>query len=107
MSTFSTYVGLDVHKNSISAAFASRESSKSAASLGRLPNDLTRVLRLLRKLGVPEQIQVCYEAGPTGYDLVRRLREKGYACEVVAPSKTPKISSDRVKTRPHSRRPRR
>ncbi len=86
MQRFSTYVGLDVHKNSISIAFASDGSRESAVSAGRVPNDVTRLLRGLRKLGSPESIQVCYEAGPTGYGLCRALRQRGYACEVVAPS---------------------
>lgn len=97
MKRFSTYVGLDVHKNSISAAFAGPEEDK-ARSLGRLPNDETRLLRALQPLGDPGDVQICYEAGPTGYGLVRRLRELGYDCQVVAPAKTPKMTSDRVKT---------
>jgi len=32
------------------------------------PNHLS-VARLIRKLRKPEQLQVCYEAGPTGYAL--------------------------------------
>ena len=39
-----------------------------------------------------------YEAGPCGYGLVRELRSRGYACEVIAPSKIPRRSGDRVKT---------
>ncbi len=97
MSTFSAYVGLDVHKNSISVAFAAQDNSP-PRSLGRLPNDLTRLLRKLEPLGSPDRVRVCYEAGPTGYGLVRRLRELGYDCQVVAPAKTPRIASDRVKT---------
>ncbi len=97
MSTFSAYVGLDVHKNSISVAFAANDDSP-PRSLGRLPNDLTRLLRKLEPLGSPGGVRVCYEAGPTGYGLVRRLRELGYDCQVVAPAKTPRVASDRVKT---------
>ncbi len=97
MEQFSTYVGLDVHKNSISVAIA-QQGYDQAQSLGRLPNDLTRLLRALKPLGSPAEVQICYEAGPTGYGLVRRLRELGYDCQVVAPAKTPKVASDRVKT---------
>ena len=97
MERFSTYVGLDVHKNSISVAIA-KQGYDQPQSLGRLPNDLTRLLRALKPLGSPAEVQICYEAGPTGYGLVRRLRELGYDCQVVAPAKTPKVASDRVKT---------
>ena len=97
MQRFSSYVGLDVHKNSISVAVARPDGDK-ASSLGRLPNDVHRLLGVLRPLGAPADVQVCYEAGPTGYGLVRDLRELGYDCQVVAPAKTPKMTSDRVKT---------
>jgi transposase len=97
MQQFSTYVGLDVHKNSISVAVARPDGTR-AQSLGRTPNDLTRLLRALEPLGASAQVQVCYEAGPTGYGLVRKLRELGYDCQVVAPAKTPRVVSDRVKT---------
>lgn len=98
MNRFSTYVGLDVHKNTISIAMASEGSREAACSVGTVPNDLTRLLRKLRQLGAPETIRVCYEAGPTGYGLYRRLVAEGYACDVVAPSKTPKKAGERVKT---------
>lgn len=97
MLRFSAFVGLDVHKNSISVAVA-RAGEEPARCLSRLPNDYPRLRKLLETLGEPSTISVCYEAGPTGYGLVRRLREEGFACEVVAPAKTPKISSNRVKT---------
>ncbi|MEO1318262.1 MAG: IS110 family transposase [Pseudomonadota bacterium] len=93
----STHVGLDVHKNSIFIAVRSR-SEASARSLGQIPHDLTRLLRKLAKLGPPESVQLCYEAGPTGYGLCRALRKRGYDCQVVAPAKTPSIVSNRVKT---------
>jgi transposase len=98
MSQFSTYIGLDVHKNSISVAAAPADPESRARSLRRLPNDMPRLLKLLAQCGAPEQVHICYEAGPTGYGLWRRLRQEGYTCVVVAPSKTPRSTSDRVKT---------
>jgi transposase len=97
MTRFSTFVGLDVHKKTISIAFAERGGEK-ARFLRREAHDVTRLLRVLAPLGRPQDVQVCYEAGPTGYGLARRLREEGYDCRVVAPAKTPKKSSERVKT---------
>ena len=41
---------------------------------------------------------ICFEAGPTGYGLQRRLLEQGYDCKVVAAAKTPRAAADRVKT---------
>ena len=43
-------------------------------------------------------LRACYEAGPCGFGLARRLRQLGVECEVVAPSMTPTRSGDRVKT---------
>jgi transposase len=52
----------------------------------------------MRKLGKPEQLRVCYEAGPTGYVLYWQLSELGVKCEVVASTLTPVKAGDRVKT---------
>jgi len=41
---------------------------------------------------------VCYEAGPTGYGLYRRLREAAIECQVVAPSLVPTKAGNHVKT---------
>ena len=43
-------------------------------------------------------ILVCYEAGPTGFGLVRHLRGLQVACEVIAPGLIPHRATDRVKT---------
>lgn len=53
---------------------------------------------MIRRLGDVEELQVCYEAGPTGYLLERQLASMGVACVVVAPSLTPKQPGSRVKT---------
>jgi len=97
MQRFSTHVGLDVHKNSIYVAFANTKTGE-IASLGSVPNDLKRLLTKLGPLGEIREVQICYEAGPTGYGLCRHLRSLGYECQVVAPAKTPSVGSDRVKT---------
>ncbi len=60
MTTFSAHVGLDVHKNSISVAFVDPKTGE-VKFLGRLPNDLTRLVRALAPLGAPGSVQVCYE----------------------------------------------
>lgn len=98
MQRFSAYIGLDVHKNSISGAIAPADPQQPARSLGRMAHDVPKLLKVLARAGGPSEVKVCYEAGPTGYGLVRRLRAEGYTCEVVAPAKTPKAPGDRVKT---------
>ena len=43
-------------------------------------------------------LRFCYEAGPCGYGIQRRLSASGHDCVVVAPSLIPKGPGDRVKT---------
>jgi transposase len=45
-----------------------------------------------------EQLQACYEAGPTGYVLYWQLAQLGVKCEVIAPTLVPMKAGDRVKT---------
>ena len=90
------FIGLDVHAETIAVAVA--EPGGEVRSLGTIPNRPSRSARLIRKLGKPEQLRVCYEAGPTGYVLYWQLSELGVKCEVVAPTLVPVKAGDRVKT---------
>jgi transposase len=67
-------------------------------SLGTIPNDPEAVRRAFKKLGPPETLAACYEAGPTGYVLYWQLSQLGVKCEVVAPTLVPMLAGDRVKT---------
>ena len=91
------HVGLDVHKDSISIGVA-QPGREPGRLLSKLGHHLPKLLKLLDKLGTPAQLHVVYEAGPTGFGLARSLLAKGYGCEVIAPSKTPRRSGERVKT---------
>jgi transposase len=90
------FVGLDVHAETIAVAVA--EADGEVRSLGVIPNRAESVGRLVRKLGKPESLRACYEAGPTGYVLYWQLSELGVKCEVVAPTLIPVKAGDRVKT---------
>lgn len=90
------FVGLDVHAQTIAVAVA--EPDGQVRSAGVIPNDADAVRRLVKKLGKPEQLRVCYEAGPTGYVLYWQLTKLGVHCEVVAPTLVPMKAGDRVKT---------
>jgi transposase len=90
------FVGLDVHAETIAVAVA--EVGGEVRSLGVIPNRPESVRRLIGKLGKPESLRVCYEAGPTGYVLYWQLSELGVKCEVVAPTLVPVKAGDRVKT---------
>jgi transposase len=91
------YVGLDVHKSSIVIAVADGERGP-ATLLATIPNDFASLRQALHRLGTPERLSCCYEAGPTGYGLYRQLQAAGYRCTVIAPSLVPVQSGNRVKT---------
>jgi transposase len=91
------HLGLDVHKDSITVACAD-PGREPARVVSKVPHDLGKLLKVLAKLGRPEQLHLVYEAGPTGFGLQRRLSELGYRCEVIAPSKAPRKPGARVKT---------
>lgn len=90
------YVGMDVHAATIAVAVA--EGRGVARSLGVIENRPEAVKRLIKKLGEPSTLRVCYEAGPTGYVLYWQLAKLGVHCEVIAPSLVPVKAGDRIKT---------
>jgi len=72
------FIGLDVHAETIAVAVA--ESGGEVRSLGTIPNRSESVGRLIRKLGKPEQMQVCYEGGAYRVRVV--LAAEGFGSEV-------------------------
>jgi transposase len=99
MADRTTYVGLDVHKESIVVATAAGGLRSEVREYGRIANTSTALDRLLRKLGGDGiTLRFCYEAGPCGYGIHRRLSGQGQECVVVAPSLIPKRAGDRIKT---------
>lgn len=97
MKTSLRYVGLDVHQNSIALAVADTGRAP-AEKLETMPNSFVKLQKRLDRLGPPERLRICYEAGPTGYGLARRLKHLGYQCVVVAPSLVPVQSGSKIKT---------
>jgi transposase len=91
------FVGLDVHKASISIAVAGGYGEPE--DHGAIANDAESVRRLLVRLGdAGHRLVVAYEAGPTGYALHRQVTAMGIECMVVAPSLIPVRPGDRIKT---------
>lgn len=83
------HVGLDVHKDSIAVSVADPGREK-ARLFGKVAHDVPQLLKVLAKIGDVEELHIVYEAGPTGFGLQRALANKGYACQVFTPSKTPR-----------------
>ena len=91
------FIGLDVHKASITVAVAGAFGDPE--DHGQIANDPSAIRKLVDRLGGPDvRLDVAYEAGPTGYALHRQLTAMGIACMVVAPSLIPDRPGDRVKT---------
>ena len=93
------FVGLDVHKDSISVACAPEERTADVAFVGPIGTRQCDIDKLVRRLhSKASRLVFAYEAGPCGYVLYRYLTAKGLTCFVVAPSLIPKKPGDRVKT---------
>jgi len=91
------YVGLDVHKESITVAYAL--GTGNVELLGKIGTTKAEVERLCKRLqSKARRVRVVYEAGPCGYGLYRQLIQKGFDCMVCSPSLIPKKPGERVKT---------
>lgn len=82
----SFYVGIDVHKRSFSVALLRPDGM---IKDWRTPADVESIAN--RLVNLPVRIAtVCYEAGPTGFGLARKLRALGIRTIVAAPSRIPR-----------------
>ncbi|MEQ5803506.1 IS110 family transposase [Halomonas sp. H10-9-1] len=94
------YIGLDVHKVSISVAIA--ETGRQAPEFrGEIPNEPKAIDTLVRQLSerfAGQPLLFSYEAGPCGYGVYHQVQASGHDCEVVAPTLIPQRAGDRIKT---------
>ena len=88
------YVGLDVHKSSISVAICV---NGRIAHAFRCSADHGPLIEKLKMLGTALKM-VSYEAGPTGYSLARALQAASLPVQVISPSNTPRPSKRASKT---------
>jgi transposase len=92
------FIGMDVHKKTITIAIADEGRQKQPRVYGTINNDLSALDKFCRKMvSTAKQLHFVYEAGPCGYGIYRHLTEKGIDCMVAAPSLIPKKSGDRIK----------
>lgn len=94
------YIGLDVHKASISVSIA-EIGRQDPVFQGELPNDPSAIDKLVRQMSKRfdgQPLLFSYEAGPCGYGIYHQIRASGQDCDVVAPTLIPRRAGDRVKT---------
>ena len=99
MTDLTLFVGLDVHKKTISVALVDAMAGAEVRFYGTIANEpdtLRSLCRRLSKDGRP--LHFCYEAGPCGYGVQRHLTRLGHHCDVVAPALIPRKVGDKVKT---------
>ena len=97
------YIGLDVHKETVAIAYSHSRSRSEAVYYGTCGGSNPAVERALRKLAKQlevklQELKVCYEAGPTGFVLARRLIQLGLECILCSPSKTERKPGEKIKT---------
>src|SRR4051794_28889068 len=89
-----TWVGMDVHMSSISAAATIGATGELVQA--RLAGDAGQAVQWARAL--PGRVRVTYEAGPAGFGLARALRDAGIEVLVCAPGLVPRAPRNRIKT---------
>ncbi len=94
MAVTMTFAGLDVHARSTHAAAIDVTTGELVRA--RFGPGIEEAVAWLS--GLPGPVRACYEAGPTGFGLYRAATAAGVGVQVVAPGKTPRGPSDRVKT---------
>jgi transposase len=97
MSHLITVVGLDVHKDSISAAVLQPEANRFALTT-KIANEPVEVRKFVDRLAKFSPLEFVYEAGPCGYQLHRQMSALKQTCTVIAPGLTPHKPGDKVKT---------
>lgn len=82
------YLGLDVHKDSVTVAVLPADAAV-PMRIDKYPNDFAKLRRVFERLAQGGAVRACYEASGAGYVLHRAMRAWGYHCDVIAPSLIP------------------
>ncbi|HJN94048.1 MAG TPA: IS110 family transposase [Dehalococcoidia bacterium] len=92
-----TYVGIDAHKRELHVAMLVGQAAPVTWTVRHEPRATDRLRRKLER-AAPGRIECCYEAGPYGDALHRRLQRDRVRCQVTAPALVPRKPGERLKT---------
>lgn len=94
---YSTFVGLDVHARSVSAAALYPMTGEIISKrFGYVPAELASWISSLER-------PICvYESGVTGFHLARQLKSHGIECKIAASSKLQRPVADAKKKNDHN-----
>ena len=97
---YGAYIGLDTHKDSIMVGIAlpGRTPAYIDSEIANNKKNRHKLIHRLSEQFTGQLLLFCYEAGPCGYGIQRQIEATGHDCEVIAPSKIPKKSGEKVKT---------
>ena len=79
-----TFVGMDAHKKNIQVAMLTPDMGVTEWTVHNEPAAVRRMVKKIQREAKGE-VMSCYEAGPCGYELQRRIRAQGMECIVIAP----------------------
>jgi transposase len=93
-----SFIGLDIHKDTISVSIAEDGRDGAVRFVGVIPNTPNEIAKIAKRLSRHGELDFCYEAGGCGYGIYRQLTELGHQCTVVATSMIPRKPGERIKT---------
>jgi transposase len=93
------HIGIDVDDQAFHGAAFIAETGEVLEFKSRpTTKGLCNQMEKMSKQWSSRQIKICYEATYTGFTLQRELSDKGFLCEVIAPSSIPRVHGNQVKT---------
>jgi len=95
---YCTSIGLDVHARSVKAAALIHDTGEVIEA--SFAYDPDAIIKWVKKL--PGPAKCIYESGPTGFDLLRKLRASKIHCVIGATSKMFRPSGDKIRNDPRS-----
>lgn len=98
MQTVRSFVGMDLHNETISISVAEDRRNGPVRFLGVIPNRPDEIAKMAKRLSKHGELDFCYEAGGCGYNIYRQLTALGHSCTVAATSMIPRKPGERIKT---------